>query len=119
MDENEHNIPPAAEPMPEPVVESEQTGAMARLRAFEDANLGEDAVRIHDKIERGHGSPFAAMSPEKKAQYAALEKLVEAEQKLADATAVAAQAESDRVAAEENLQKAEAAAEPEPDADGK
>ena len=73
--------------------------AAARIRAFEDEHLGVDAVRIRDKIERGSGSPFAALSPEKKAEYAALEKLVMTEQKLADAHAALIQADADHDAA--------------------
>lgn len=83
--------------------------AADRVRAFEDKHLGKDAVRIGGRIERGSGSPFAAMSDEKKRQYAALEKLVAAEQKLADAHAAVIQAETDHEAAL-------AAAEPKPDA---
>lgn len=90
--------------LPEPVP------AAARIRAFEDEHLGKDAVRINDRIERGSGSPFAALSPEHKRQYAALEKLVVAEQKLADAHAALIQADVEHDAAL-------AAAEPAPDAE--
>lgn len=83
--------------------------AAERLRTFEDDHLGKEAVRINGCIERGYGSPFAALSPEKKRQYGALEKLVEAEQKLADAHTKLIQAEADHEAAL-------AAAEPKPDA---
>lgn len=85
--------------------------ASDRVRAFEDEHVGKDAVRIGGRIERGSGSPFAALSPEKKRQYAALEKLVVAEQKLADAHAALVQAEADHEAAL-------AAAEPKPDGKG-
>lgn len=78
-----------------------------RLRAFEDEHVGKDAVRIGGRIERGSGSPFAAMSDEKKRQYAALEKLAAAEQKLADAHAALVEAEADH-------EDALAAAEPKP-----
>lgn len=61
--------------------------AASRLRAFEDDRFGEDAVRINDKIERGYGSPFAAMSDADKLHYTALERLVVAEQKVTDANA--------------------------------
>lgn len=90
-----------------------ETPAVDRLRAFEDeAFKGSQiqVVRIGDRIERGVGSAFAALSPEKKRQYAALEKLVEAEQKLADAHAAVIQAEADHEAAL-------ADAEPKPDAE--
>jgi hypothetical protein len=84
-------------------VDQPQTDSAARLRAFEDEVFGKRAVRIEGKIERGVGSPYAAMSDEQKAQYAALEAVVVAEQRLNDATAAVAQAEADRVVAEENL----------------
>lgn len=68
--------------------------AADRLRAFEDVHLGKDAVRLHGRIERGFGSPFKAMLPEKHQHYAALEKLVTTEQALSDArgTLLAAEA---------------------------
>lgn len=89
-----------------------------RMRAFEDEVFGKDAVRIEGKIERGVGSPYAGMTDERKAQYAALEALVAAEQKLADATGAAAQAEADRVAAEERLAACDKAAQEKTDAAG-
>jgi multidrug efflux pump subunit AcrA (membrane-fusion protein) len=62
--------------------------ARAKLRAFEDANLGKRAVRSNfGHVERGFGSPFKAMIPEKHAEYAALEKLVEAEDNIDKANA--------------------------------
>jgi len=80
-------------------------GPMAadRLRAFEDEVFGKRAVRMDGKVERGVGSPYAAMTDERKAQYAALEELVLAEQRLNDATAAVGAAEAQRVAAEERL----------------
>lgn len=74
-----------------------------RMRAFEDEVFGKRAVRINGQIERGVGSPYAAMTDERKAQYAALEALVAAEQKLNDATAAVGAAEAERVAAQERL----------------
>lgn len=102
---------PAAAPAEAPQVADppRELPAADRVRAFEDEHLGKEAVRIGGRIERGYGSPFAAMSDEKKRQYAALEKLVAAEQKLADAHAALIQAEADHEAAL-------AAAEPKPDA---
>jgi hypothetical protein len=84
--------------------------AAARLRAFEDERFGEDAVRIGGHIERGSGSPYAAMSEPDKLHYTALERLVVAEQKFNDAAALAAQAEADRAAAEEHLSACEKSA---------
>ncbi len=90
----------------------EPAPAVQRQRAFEDEHVGKDAVRINGKIERGSGSPFAALDAETKRQYAALERLVEAEQKLADAHAALIQADVDHEAAL-------ADAEPKPDDAGK
>ncbi len=81
-----------------------------RMRAFEDEVFGKRAVRINGAIERGVGSPYAAMTDERKAQYAALEALVAAEQKLNDATAAVGAAEAERVAAEERLAACDKAA---------
>lgn len=86
----------------DPFTAFEPDTAAGRLRAFEDEKLGPDAVRINDKIERGHGSKFRELSKEDQAQYAALERLIEAEQKLADA-------ETSHRIAEENYEAALAA----------
>jgi len=104
--EQERNKPVAAKQLDAKLA----TDTAARLRAFEDEVFGKRAVRINGVIERGVGSPYAAMTEERKAQYAALEALVAAEQKLNDAAALAAQAEADRVVAEENLAQTEKAA---------
>lgn len=64
---------------------AEHVPAADCLRAFEDAALGKDAVRINGKIERGFGSAFKGMSPAQQRHYAALEKLIGTEQHLADA----------------------------------
>lgn len=95
---------PLDQPEPEaaidqPAIEPEMNAA-ARLRAFEDEKLGADAVRINDRIERGYGSPFAAMTDEDKARYAAFERLVETERKLADAHAALIAADAAHEAAE-------------------
>lgn len=92
-----------AEPAPAPVRVEEPTPAHERLRAFEDEHFGKDAVRIDGQIERGSGSPYAEMSDEKRARYAALERLVVAEKNLADAHAAL-------IAADEAYGKAEAEA---------
>lgn len=78
---------------------AEPTTAVERLRAFEDREFGPDAVRINDQIERGYGSPFKDMSEAKHRVYAVLEKLVAAEQKLADAHGALIQADADHEAA--------------------
>lgn len=78
----------------EPVVETPPVTAKSRLRAFEDDAIGEDAVRISDQIERGSGSLYqTVLTPEQRAQHAALEKLVEAEQRVADTSAALATAQ--------------------------
>jgi len=51
----------------------------ARLRAFEDATLGENHLRHKDTPEKGVGSPFSRMSDPQKAHHAALEALIAAE----------------------------------------
>lgn len=88
-----------------PVVEDKTTAA-ARLREFEDKHLGKRAVRINGRVERGSGSPFQAMTDEKRAEYAALEKLVEAEQKLVEANAALSAAQVAHAEAETNLEQA-------------
>ena len=74
--------------------------AATRLRAFEDDVFGKTAPRINGAVERGVGSPFAAMTPHQAAHYAALEKLVGAEKTMADAQAalLAAQTAHDTAA---------------------
>jgi len=80
---------PAPDPAPESWASDKPAGPTAaeRLRTFEDTHLGKRAVRINGRVERGFGSPFKEMSPEKHAEYAALEKLVEAERKVDEAHA--------------------------------
>jgi hypothetical protein len=73
-----------------------------RLRAFEDQHLGKDVVRINGRIERGYGSPFQnpdKMPPELRRQHAALERVIETEQRLTDARTALLQAEADHEAA--------------------
>lgn len=65
---------------------AEKLSSAELLRAFEDDKLGADAVRINGQIERGHGSKFRDLTEQDQAHHAALEKLVDAEQKLVDAT---------------------------------
>lgn len=84
----------------EPKVADEPKSAAVRLRAYEDEVLGHDAVRIGDELERGHGSAYAKMSDEQRAKYEALERLVVAEQRLADAHAALIAADADYEAAE-------------------
>jgi len=73
----------------------DQTGAAARMQAFEDEHLGKDAVRINGQIERGIGSPFAKLSDAHRAQHVALENLVAAEAALIAANAALSKADAD------------------------
>lgn len=87
--------PPRDEPMP----------AADRLRAFEDEKVGADAPRFNGALERGVGSLWHRMPDTDKAMHAKLEKLVEAESKLAAAhtALIAADVEHDAaLAAVEN-----------------
>lgn len=96
-------IIPANEPPTHPYPDdmpAETTSAADRLRAFEDEKIGPDVVRINGQIERGSGSPFQSLSDEDKATYAALERLIVAEQKLSDANAALAVAENEYAEAE-------------------
>lgn len=88
-----------------PFEASEPASAAQRLRAFEDEHLGPDAVRINDRVERGSGSPFQALTPEKRKHYHAIEKTIDTEGRLADARAKLAQAESEHNAAVEDASK--------------
>jgi hypothetical protein len=96
---------PSTPPTPHPAAQPPENAAPTpvssaeRLRAFEDEHIGKDAVRIDGKIERGSGSPFQKLSDELKRQYAALERLIAAEQKVADARAALAAAESEHAVA--------------------
>lgn len=83
--------------------------AAERLFAFEVQHFGADAVRIREQIEKGSGSPIQLAKPEVRAQHAALEKLIEAEAKLAAAHTALIQADTD-------YEAALAATEPKPDA---
>lgn len=85
--------------------------AHQKLRAFEDRHLGEDAVRINGEVERGHGSKFKTLSPDHHREYAALERLRDAEKALSDAAATLAQAQSAYDAAKVHAESA--AVEPE------
>jgi hypothetical protein len=98
--------PPA--PVPEPVVSDEPVTAKAKLRAFEDDVFGKDAGRINGEVERGVGSPFAKMTGEQRRQHQALERLVVAEKKLADASAELSAAEVAHDAATREVEASEA-----------
>jgi hypothetical protein len=82
------------------IAEVELSPAEARLRAFEDEKLGENAVRINGKIERGFGSKFRELPEADQEQYAKLERLIEAERKVDDARAALAVAEAEYADAE-------------------
>jgi hypothetical protein len=105
---------PVAEP-PAPHMDllsepAEPVTARTRLRDFEDDHLGEDAVRISGQIEKGHGSHFQTrMTHEQRVQHTALEKLVEAEKRVADTSAALASAEADHEAAKKHVEACAAA----------
>jgi len=69
------------------------------LRAYEDEVLGVRAGRINGEVERGHGSPWAALSPELRARHAALERLVVCEKAVQDADVALLKAQSEHDAA--------------------
>ena len=96
--------PQVDEPVSDPVT------AKTKLRTFEDEAFGKDVGRINGEVERGVGSPFARMTPEQKKQHAALERLVVAEQKLADASQELSKAESAHAAAVKEAEASEQAA---------
>lgn len=106
--------PPVAEifpAKPDPETKPEPAAPLTakdRLRAFEDEHFGPDAVRVNGEIERGHGSPFAEMDERQHRQYAAIELLIAAEQRLADSTAALASAEAEHEAAMARLDALEA-----------
>lgn len=75
--------------------QSEPASAAQRLRSFEDEHLGEDAPRFQGKLERGHGSLFQRLPPEKRKAHELIEKTAETEQKLNDARAAVAVAENE------------------------
>jgi hypothetical protein len=84
----------------EPAVHSDDpVSAIEQLRAFEDQHFGEDPPRINGDIERGHGSRYAAMTPEHRAHLDALVALVAAEKELSDASLALSQAEAKHEAA--------------------
>lgn len=103
-DEAEHPLSHIAEVEREMDAPEPMTGAQ-RLRAFEDKHLGEDVMRINGAIERGHGAAFHNLSPEVKAEHAALERLVKAEKQLVEATAALGAAQTAHAAAAEAVER--------------
>lgn len=81
--------------------------AADRLRAFEDKHFGKDAVRINGRIERGSGSPYQMAHPLVREQHARIEKLIEAEEKLAVAHAALIQADTEHEMAKQAVADAE------------
>lgn len=71
------------------------------LRQVEDNWLGKDAPRTPDgRVERGHGSLWVQMTPERRKYHAAIEAAIAAETKVAAAAAAHAAAEAELAAAE-------------------
>jgi hypothetical protein len=81
--------------------------AADRLRAFEDKHFGKDAVRINGRIERGSGSLYQMAHPTVREQHARLEKLIDAEEKLALAHTALMQADTEHEMAEQAVADAE------------
>lgn len=80
--------------------------AAQRIRAFEDEHLGPDVVRINGEVEKGHGSLFKTLSPDKHRVYAALQRLHVAEAGLTAAESNLAVAQSDHAAATADVEAA-------------
>lgn len=77
------------------VSSSGRVPAAQRMRAFEDAELGMDAVRINGEIERGSGSLYGRLSKEKRDEWDGLNALAAAEVSLAIAEQATAAAQAD------------------------
>jgi hypothetical protein len=93
----------------EVAAETPPDNATTRLRAFEDDTLGEDAVRIHGRIERGSGSHYQTkLTHEQRMQHVALEKMIEAEQKVADTSVALENAKIAHEAAKKHVEACEA-----------
>lgn len=93
--------------MPQPEPADEPMSGAARLRAFEDKHFGEKAVRIQGRIERGSGSPYQMAHPSVREHYGKLEKLIAAEQKLAEAHTALIAADAEHDAAEKAVDDSE------------
>lgn len=65
---------------------AEEVPAHEQLRAFEDRHFGKDVPRYDGKVERGHGSRYQRLDASARAEHAALERLVEAEEYVQKAT---------------------------------
>ena len=98
--------------LPETQIQTE-TGAPSaaeRLRAFEDAHLGEDVERVNGKIERGSGSRFSSLKGRERAHHAAIESLIKAEETHSAATAAMSAADAELEAASKRVEATEAPA---------
>jgi|SRR6185503_10428030 len=93
--------PPGWTPQPEPM------SAVDRLRAFEDTFFGKKAVRINGRVERGFGSPYQMAKPATRKAHAALENLIDVEQKLAAAHSALIAADVENDAAQKTADDAE------------
>lgn len=122
MSKNDPDLPalraaPTPEPEAEPLPQTE-VATHDRLRAFEDAVLGEDHLRLHGQVERGRGSKFAELHPAAKAHHAALEALLDAEAEYQKAAAIEIEASAKLDAAVQRAAETEEAlpADQEPEA---
>lgn len=91
--------------------------AAAQLRAYEDELFGPDAPRIDGQIERGRGSFFERMTKEQHDHYAALEKLIESERRIAEAESHLAEAKDAHAQAVAMAEGSAPKAEAKPEAD--
>lgn len=74
-----------------------------RLKAYEAEVFADskiEVVRIGDRLERGNGSAFAALTDEQKSRHAAFERLIVAHDKLDAAQAALSVAEHEAAEAE-------------------
>lgn len=78
---------------------SDSGSSAQRLRAFEDEHLGPDTPRFGGMVEKGHGSLFSRLPPEKQKAHALIEKTAETEAKVDAARANLAIAENEHAAA--------------------
>lgn len=85
---------------------SEPASAAQRLRAFEDEHLGPDTPRFAGQIERGHGSPLRNLSPELQRKHTTIERLIESENKVAEAAAKLSAADAHHEAAKTHAARA-------------
>lgn len=73
------NVVPISAEAKEPA-RAPEVPADDQLRAFEDKHFGKDVPRYEGRVERGHGSRYQRLDASARAEHAALERLVDAEE---------------------------------------